>query len=108
MDGYSWVVKTYCFDIDGTICITPESNYHLSSPLLERIAVVNKLFDSGNDIHFFTARGAATGLDWRELTETQLNSWGVKYHKLIMGKRHADLFIDDKAMSDTDFFKQID
>lgn len=100
-------VTIYCFDIDGTICSTPESNYHLSTPIMERIRIVNQLFESGHEIHFFTARGAATGIDWRELTERQLKDWGVKYQKLIMGKPHADLFVDDKAVSDREFFSGV-
>ena len=97
-------MAVYCFDIDGTICITPESNYHDSKPIPERIRIVNKLYEEGHEINFFTARGAATGLDWRDLTEIQLKEWGVMYHKLIMGKPHADFFVDDKAVSDLAFF----
>ena len=97
-------MTVYCFDIDGTICITPESNYEESKPIHERIKIVNKLFKEGHEINFFTARGAATGQDWRDLTESQLKQWGVMYHKLIMGKPHADVFIDDKAVSDSSFF----
>jgi hypothetical protein len=40
-----------------------------------------------------------TGIDWREFTEKQLKSWGVKYHELIFGKPVADVFIDDKAIN---------
>ena len=40
----------------------------------------------------------------RDLTEKQLEKWGVKYHELLFGKPHADVFIDDKAVSDTDWF----
>ena len=40
----------------------------------------------------------------KPLTLLQLDIWGCKYHELIMGKPHADLFIDDKAMNDEDFF----
>ena len=39
-----------------------------------------------------------------ELTQKQLDDWGAKYHELIMGKPHADLFIDDKGMNCNDFF----
>ena len=39
-----------------------------------------------------------------ELTKQQLDDWGVKYHELIMGKPHADYFIDDKAWPDKVFF----
>ena len=101
-------MTVYCFDIDGTICSTPETNYHLSTPIHERIQVVNKLFQNGHEINFFTARGALSGLDWKDLTESQLKAWGVMYHKLIMGKPHADVFVDDKAMSDLVFFSGIE
>lgn len=104
---YSWPVTVYCFDIDGTICATPEDNYYLSTPIYERIDIVNKLFQDGHEIIFFTARGAVTGLHWQKLTESQLKEWGVLYHKLIMGKPHADIFIDDKAMSDSAFFSGV-
>ena len=40
-----------------------------------------------------------------ELTRQQLEEWGVKYNELIMGKPHADYFIDDKGVKDEDFFK---
>jgi hypothetical protein len=39
-----------------------------------------------------------------ELTEKQLLSWGVKFHKLFLGKPAGDYYIDDKGVSDEDFF----
>jgi hypothetical protein len=42
-----------------------------------------------------------------ELTENQLKDWGCKYNELIMGKPHADLFIDDKGINCDDFFNTI-
>jgi len=39
-----------------------------------------------------------------ELTEKQLKDWGCKYHELIMGKPHADYFIDDKGINSDEFF----
>ena len=88
---------TYCFDIDGTLCSDTSGAYEEAEPFRDRIAHVNRLFKSGHTIRLFTARGSSTGLDWRATTERQLSSWGVQYHELIMGKPHADLFIDDKA-----------
>ena len=50
--------KTYVVDIDGTICDwEPGRDYTLSQPLTERIKVINKLYDEGNIIKYFTARG---------------------------------------------------
>jgi carbamoyl-phosphate synthase large subunit len=98
-------MKTYCIDIDGTLCHTQGSDYENSVPIIERIRVVNQLFESGNKIILFTARGSTTGKNWRETTEKQLNSWGLEYHELILGKPFADYYIDDKGIRDSDFFR---
>ena len=94
---------TYCFDIDGTICSNTNGNYDQAQPIYERIKVINKLYDEGNEI-IFTARGTTTKIDWKELTEKQLKDWNVNFHKLIFGKPNADIFIDDKGISDKLFF----
>lgn len=97
-------MKTYCFDLDGTLCTNTDGAYEDAVPLFDRIQKVNELFESGIRIHIFTARGTVTGIDWRELTEAQLKKWGVKYHKLQLGKPFAHIYIDDRGMSDKDFF----
>jgi len=93
----------YCFDIDGTICKTSEANYAESVPYPERITKINRLFESGNEIVFFTARGSTTGIDWEDHTEGQLISWGVKFHRLILGKPQADVFVDDLGVNSEEF-----
>jgi hypothetical protein len=69
------------------------------------VEFVNKLYDGGHIINIYTARGMNQfngdvekiyALIF-EITETQLHLWGVKYHKLIMGKLHYDVLIDDKC-----------
>jgi hypothetical protein len=62
------------------------------------------LYDEGHTIIYWTARGATTGLDWSELTKTQLDFWGCKYHELRMGKPMYDVWVDDKAINDKAFF----
>ena len=44
-------------DIDGTICYTEGNNYEDSRPIQERIDHFNKLYEEGNEIHYWTARG---------------------------------------------------
>jgi acid phosphatase class B len=103
---------TYVFDIDGTICYSKESNYKNSLPRQDRIDKINKLYDEGNTIYFLTARGMGRSNNSQafaeraffELTEKQLLSWGVKFHKLFLGKPAGDYYIDDKGVSDEDFF----
>ena len=94
---------TYCFDIDGTICSNTEGRYESAEPNREMIAEVNWLYSEGHTIILHTARGSTTGLDWRDLTERQLEDWGVKYHALQMGKPTADFYVDDKAINVRDW-----
>lgn len=94
---------TYCFDIDGTICSNTEGKYEEAKPFTTRIDAVNRLFDEGHTIKYFTARGSTTGVDWRELTESQLAAWGARYHQLILGKPYAHIFVDDRAVNSEDF-----
>lgn len=87
----------FAFDLDGTLCSQIEG-YVGAEPYKQRIELVNKLFDEEHTILIYTARGTRSGLDWREVTENQLQDWGVKYHELILGKKpHFDILIDDKA-----------
>ena len=87
----------YMVDIDGTICTKTNSDYVNSKPIYNNIDVFNNLYDKGNEIHYWTARGAISGKNWDELTIKQLNSWNVKYNSINMGKPHYDVWIDDKA-----------
>jgi uncharacterized HAD superfamily protein len=98
---------TYCFDLDGTLCSNTFGEYENAQPFYERIDRVNQLYLDGHNIIINTARGSSTGIDWYEITENQLQKWGVKYHQLFVGKKiEADLFIDDKGISDIEFFKK--
>ena len=95
----------YCFDLDGTLCDTIDGNYKESSPYYNRISRVNNLYNEGHHIIIETARGSVTGIDWFDLTESQLKEWGVKYHELRTGiKKYADFYVDDKGIKDIDFF----
>ena len=89
-------MKIYCFDIDGTICSNTEGDYLDAVPFYDRIEQINKLYNDGNKIIFYTARGSTTGKDWKNLTLQQLNKWNVKFHELYLGKPTADFYIDDK------------
>lgn len=86
-------------DIDETICMyTGERRYDLAEPILENIKKINILYEEGHDITYWTARGSVTGIDWFDITKTQLDAWGCKYHKLITGQKPAyDLLICDKT-----------
>lgn len=95
---------TYIFDIDGTLC-SQQHDYAKAEPYIWKINIVNKLYEQGHTIKLWTARGTTRGIDYTQLTKNQLKKWGVKYHELIMGKPHYDLYIDDKSINQEQFFK---
>ena len=97
----------YMVDIDGTICTITNGNYEKAIPIVDRINHFNALFDEGNEIHYWTARGGSSGKDWSDLTKIQLFDWKVKYTALSFGKPHYDHWIDDKAENVDDYFKMI-
>lgn len=89
--------QIYCIDIDGTICSVEDADYSLARPFKDRINQINKLYDLGNTIIYFTARGYVTGIDWQDVTLKQFKEWGVKFNELKFGKPNADIYIDDKS-----------
>ena len=91
-------------DIDGTICTKCDYlNYISAKPIYENIEKANGLYDMGNTIVYWTARGTLSGVDWKSKTELQLKEWGVKYHELKFCKPAYDLFICDKAINVKDW-----
>ena len=86
-------------DIDNTICITKGNDYKNCIPVKTAIDKINKLFNEGHTIIYWTARGSGSGIEWTKHTEKQLDLWGCKRHGLICGKEKGsfDLIIDDKA-----------
>lgn len=108
-------MKKYIIDIDGTICTNTNGKYEDAIPFHERINKINKLYDEGNYIIYYTARGMTTykeNIDdvykrWFLWTEHQLKKWNVKYHELKLGKMVYDFWIDDKGENADEFFKTI-
>lgn len=98
-------------DIDDTICyyennaIKTNMEYDKALPYKKRIEKINKLYDDGNIIVYWTARGTVTQKRWFHITYKQLNKWGCKFHELKMGKPSYDLFIDDKNINSEHYFQ---
>jgi hypothetical protein len=104
--------KVIAVDLDDTLCTRPKGLEHLGKvkythcvPIQSMIDFVNKLYEEGNTIHIYTARGmhqfdGDVKVVYDNLyidTIMQLKNWKVKYHKLVMGKMPYDLLIDDKC-----------
>ena len=78
--------KNYLIDIDGTITddVPNEEPDRMSVvlPYEGAVETLNKWFDDGHVITFFTSRTE----DVRDITEVWLDKHGFKYHGLLMGK----------------------
>ncbi|MBG42709.1 MAG: phosphoheptose isomerase [Aequorivita sp.] len=79
-------IKNYLIDIDGTITddIPNEEPERMATcePFPDALKTLNKWYDEGHIICFFTSRTEAH----REVTETWLKKYGFKYHSMLMGK----------------------
>ncbi len=89
-------------DIDETICFYEGiREYHLAKPNIININKINKLYDKGNEITYYTARASVYTdrlEEFTQLTKNQLKEWGAKYHHLSVGEKPAyDLLICDKT-----------
>lgn len=98
-------MKEIFVDIDETICFYEENiplngkkDYSKAIPNYDNIAKINKLYDEGNIITYWTARGSRSKIDWTSFTKNQLDSWGAKYHKLKCDKPYYDIFIEDRSI----------
>jgi hypothetical protein len=89
-------------DIDETICYYEEvREYNLAKPIKPHINKINKLYNEGNQITYYTARASVYKdrlEEFTKLTKYQLDKWGCKYHNLIVGEKpDYDLMICDKT-----------
>ena len=79
-------VKNYLIDIDGTVGedIPNEEPHRMATAAAYPAAIetINRWFDDGHQICFFTARTE----EHREVTEKWLSDKGFRYHSLLMGK----------------------
>jgi hypothetical protein len=79
-------IKNYLIDIDGTITddVPNEEPERMVTcePYPDALETLNKWYDEGHIITFFTSRTEAH----RKITEEWLDRYGFKYHGLLMGK----------------------
>ena len=95
--------KLFLIDIDGTICddIKNEDSdlYPTANVFPKALEIINKWYDEGSVITFFTARESKDRL----VTEEWLEKHGFKYHGLVMDKPRIDdhqeyVWIDNKKV----------
>ena len=102
---YPATIKNFLIDIDGTICddIPNEEPERMMSalPYPDALRIINKWFDEGHCITFFTSRTE----QHRELTENWLRKHGFRYNALLTGKPRGGNYhwIDNHIVKATRF-----
>ena len=101
--------KRFCFDLDGTLCETRKlgQEYRDVAPIEDMCALIRRLYEEGHYIIIYTARNMVTYAgNIGEIVANQVPviiEWckvhNIPYHELIVGKPHADFFIDDKGVN---------
>ena len=98
-------IKNYLIDIDGTITedIPNEEPERMVTcePWLDARKIINKWYDEGHIITFFTSRTEET----REITLAWLDQHKFKYHGLLMNKPRGGNYhwIDNHIVKATRF-----
>ena len=98
-------VKNFLIDIDGTICddIPNEEPERMGTclPYPDALRIVNKWYDEGHIITFFTSRTE----EHREVTEEWLTKHNFKWHSMLMGKPRGGNYhwIDNHIVKATRF-----
>jgi len=93
-----------CLDLDGVLCKNV-GEYEERCPFPDRVGLVNELHAQGHTIVIDTARGSVSGNDWMGRTLKQLEGWGLKFDRLLVGRKPAaDVYVDDRAISPEEFF----
>ncbi len=98
-------IKNFMIDIDGTICddIPNEEPERMGAclPYVDALKMLNKWFDEGHIITFFTSRTE----EHRNITETWLDKHGFKYHSILFGKPRGGNYhwIDNHIVKATRF-----
>ena len=96
-------MKTYCFDLDGTICsLEKTESYAKALPNIAIIKKIKELYDKNNKIYIYTGRH----MQKEEITKKWLEKYGVKYHHIFFNKPVAEIYVDDRAVTPDEFLKQ--
>jgi hypothetical protein len=98
-------IKNFLIDIDGTVCddVPNEEPERMGTvlPYPDALHIVNKWYDQGHIITFFTSRTD----EHKEVTEMWLDKHGFNYHFLLLNKPRGGNYhwIDNHIVKATRF-----
>lgn len=103
--------KTMVVDVDDTILITEDRDYSNSRPIEPVIKKLKEARVKGWTIILHTARGMGRSNGNIDLVREDVineitsfcHTWDVPYDEIILGKPWAAMYVDDKALTPTEF-----
>ena len=102
--------KRLIVDVDDTISYTTKRDWENAKPNLPLIRKLNKLYDEGWEVHYYTARGSLSCKNREEaenIYKPIILKWffkhNVKFTELSFNKPLGTYYIDDKAITPEDF-----
>jgi len=103
--------KTIVFDVDDTILTTQNRDYKNSEPVMEVIVGMREMKEKGWTIILHTARGMGRSngniesvrQEVIEEIECFCTKYDVPFDSIQIGKPWAAYYVDDKAMTPTQF-----
>lgn len=102
--------KRLIVDIDDTISYTTNRDWENAKPNVSLIHKLNKLYDEGWEVHYYTARGSISCKNREEAENVYkpiILKWffkhNVKFTELSFNKPLGTYYIDDKAITPEDF-----
>lgn len=107
-------MKRLIFDLDETVSITENGQYHISTPILSMVETIRSYKEQGFEIIFSTSRNMRTyggnvgkiNANTLPVIINWLNDHGVPYDEIYTGKPWCGLegfYIDDKAIRPAEF-----
>jgi capsule biosynthesis phosphatase len=101
--------KIFCFDLDNTLVTRPNviGDYNTVLPIYVNIKFLRSLYNDGHKIIIYSARRMKTfksnlnlvKKNIEKLTISQLKSFKIPYHQLVLGKPYAHFYIDDLSVN---------
>lgn len=90
-------------DFDNTIhdIKQPLSGRKMGGPMPQALEALETLYDSGHQVIVHTCMATSKG--GKQAVEDWLDYYGVEYHSVTATKPQADYYVDDKAITHTDW-----
>jgi capsule biosynthesis phosphatase len=109
-----WKLKRLILDLDETVSITENGQYHISTPILSMVGAIRRYREEGFEIVFSTSRNMRTyegnvgkiNANTLPIIIEWLKTHNIPYDEIYVGKPWCGFegfYVDDKAIRPAEF-----